>query len=163
MKLRRPFRALLACAILAAIAVMFVVVIWIPLYRDSAPAGPAGAQEPQAVEVDLVDKDGGSTRSWTVADQKAISKLRAGLQSAQPAAPPAEPAAAPSEEKYRLRIKGANARVDEYEVVLGTEGRAQDRVYVIRRNGGTSVYGTAVNTPELKSALQQVLTPTAPR
>jgi hypothetical protein len=35
----------------------------------------------------------------------------------------------------------------------------QDRVYVIRRTGGTSVYGTAVNTPELRSALQQVLVP----
>ncbi len=162
MKSSRPLRPLLACIVVAFVLMMFVQVIWIPLYRNDAPTPPSSTPEEPLVQVDVVQEDGRATRSWTVADQKAISKLRAGLQTAQPAA--AEPPApTPTEEKYRLRIKGANSRVDEYEVVLGTEGRAQDRVYVVRRNGASSVYGTAFNTPELRSALQQVLTPAATR
>lgn len=158
MKLSRPLRALLVGIVLAAVGFLFVRVIWIPLYMDSGPGRPEAVQESPAMEVDVVKEDGKSTKSWTVADQKAISKLRAGLQSTAPA--PAEPPP-PSEEKYRLKIKGSDSRVDEYEVVLGPEGRLQDRVYVIRRTGGSSVYGTAFNSPELRSALQQVLTPSA--
>jgi hypothetical protein len=39
----------------------------------------------------------------------------------------------------------------------------QDRLYVIRRSGDTSAYGTAYNTPEVRSALQAVLPPPAPK
>jgi hypothetical protein len=157
MKLRRSFRTLLALAVLSVVGIMFVTVIWIPLYQQRDLSRSAGSLDSPAVQVDVVREDGKETRSWTIADQQAIAKLRAGLQSTQ-AAPVEAP---PSEEKYRLRIKRPDSRVDEYEVVLGPEGRMQDRVYVIRRTGGTSVYGTAVNTPELRSALQQVLVPTA--
>jgi hypothetical protein len=157
MKLRRSFRTLLALAVLSVVGIMFVTVIWIPLYQQRDLSRSAGSLDSPAVQVDVVREDGKETRSWTIADQQAIAKLRAGLQSTQAATAEAPP----SEEKYRLRIKRLDSRVDEYEVVLGPEGRMQDRVYVIRRTGGTSVYGTAVNTPELRSALQQVLVPTA--
>jgi hypothetical protein len=154
---RSPLRALLVCAVLAGIGFLFHRVIWVPLYRSQETARFVGSQNDAAVQVDVVKDDGKSTKSWTVADQHAISKLRSGLQSAEYAT-----AAAPSsEEKYRLRIKRADSRVDEYEVVLGAEGRMHDRLYVIRRNGGTSVYGSAFNTPELRSALEQVLAPAA--
>lgn len=149
MKLRRPFRAALACAILGTISAMFIAIIWIPLYRD-----PARAHEEPIFEVEIVKEDGST---WTVNDPKAVAKLRAGLKSAPPAAEPAPPPP-PSEERYLLRIRGPQ-QIEEYDVVLGPEGRTQDRAYMIRRSGGTSTYGTAYNTPELRSTLQRVLTP----
>jgi hypothetical protein len=139
---------------------MFVQVIWIPLYRRQETARFVDSQAAPALQVDVEREDGKGTRTWSVADQQAISKLRAGLQSAEYAPQPDPPA---SDQKYRLRIKRSDSRVDEYEVVLGSEGRTHDRLYVIRRSGGTSVYGTAFNTPELRSALQDVLVPPAPK
>jgi hypothetical protein len=139
---------------------MFVQVIWIPLYRDRETARFVGSQETPALQVDVEREDGKGTRSWSIADQQAISRLKTGLQAAEYAPQSEAPA---SDQRYRLRIKRADARVDEYEVVLGSEGRMHDRLYVIRRSGGTSVYGTAFNTPELRSALQEVLVPPAPK
>ncbi|HZE97642.1 MAG TPA: hypothetical protein VE981_11495 [Planctomycetota bacterium] len=155
---RRALRVSLLILVLAGVGVMFIRVIWIPLYRDKETARFVETQQEPAVQVDVVHDDGKATRSWTIADQQAISRLRSGLQTAQTAQ--GEPPAS-SDEKYRLRIRRSDSRVDEYEVVLGAEGRLQDRLYVIRRNGGSSVYGTVFNTPELRSALQQVLVPAA--
>ena len=139
---------------------MFVVVIWIPLYRNRETAEFVSSQETPALQVDVEREDGKGTRTWSIADQQAISKLKSGLQTAE-YAPQNDPPA--SDQKYRLRIKRSDSRIDEYEVVLGSEGRMHDRLYVIHRSGGTSVYGTAFNTPELRSALQQVLVPPAPK
>jgi len=139
---------------------MFVAIIWIPLYRTRETAEFVSSQETPALQVDVEREDGKGTRSWSIADQQALLKLKAGLQTAQ-YAPQNDPPA--SDQKYRLRIRRADSRIDEYEVVLGSEGSLQDRLYVLRRNGGASVYGTAFNTPELRSALQQVLVPPAPK
>lgn len=134
---------------------MFVAVIWMPLYRHGETAKFVGTQNQDTVQVDVVKDDGKETRSWTIADRKAISRLSAGMQTADYARGDM-PAA---DEKYRLRIKRADSRIDEYEVVLGSEGRQHDRVYLLRSSNGKTVYGTAFNTPELRSALQQVLAP----
>jgi hypothetical protein len=139
---------------------IFVQVIWVPLYRYQETALFVGRQEAPALQVDIEREDRQGTRSWSVADQQAIAKLKAGLQNAE-YAPQNEPPA--SDQKYRLRIRRSDSRIDEYEVVLGSEGRMHDRLYVIRRSGETAVYGTAFNTPELRSALQQVLVPPAPK
>jgi hypothetical protein len=155
-KTRRILAASVLILALLGTAVTFYFVIWIPLYRYRETARFVQSQESPTLQVDIEREDSKGKRNWTIADQQAISRLRAGLQIAEPA-PRAEPP--PSDQKYRLRIKRADSRVDEYEVVLGTEGRMSDRLFVIRRSGGTSVYGTAYNTPELRSALQQVLTP----
>lgn len=155
-------RRILAVGILllafGVMGVMFVYVIWIPLYRDQETARFVGSQDTPALEVDVEREDGKGTRSWSIVDQQAISKLKAGLQNAEAASQVDPPV---SDQKYRLRIKRSDSRIDEYEVVLGSEGRMHDRLYVIRRSGGTAVYGTAFNTPELRSALQQVLVPPA--
>ena len=160
MRTRRPVALGILLLAFGLMGWMFVQVIWIPLYRRQETERFLGSQETPALQVDVEREDGKGTRSWSVADQQAIAKLKAGLQSAE-YAPEKDPPA--SDQKYRLRIKRSDSRVDEYEVVLGSEGRMHDRLYVIRRSGGTSVYGTAFNTPELRSALQQVLVPPAPR
>jgi hypothetical protein len=140
---------------------MFVRIIWIPLYRNQETERFVGSQETPALQVDIERQDGKETRTWSIADQQALQKLKSGLQAAQ-AAPPGEPPA--SEQKYRLRVKRSDSRVDEYEVILGPEGRMQDRLYVVRRNGGGApVYGSTYSTPELRSALQQVLVSPAPK
>jgi len=139
---------------------MFVQVVWIPLYRTRETARFVDRQETPALQVEIDRQDGNRTRSWSIADQQAISRLKAGLQSAEYAAQTEPPV---SDQKYRLRIKRSDSQIDEYEVVMGSEGQLHDRLYVIRRNGGTAVYGTAFNTPELRSALQQVLVPPAPK
>jgi len=139
---------------------MFVGIIWIPLYRYQETVRFVGRQETPALQVDVEREDGKGTRTWSVADRQAISKLKAGLQTAE-YAPQADPPA--SDQKYRLRIRRSDSGVDEYEVLLGSEGPQHDRLYVIRRSGGTSVYGTAFNTPELRAALQEVLVPPAPK
>jgi len=138
---------------------MFVRIIWIPLYRQQETERFVGSQETPAVQVDIERQDGKGTRSWSIADQQALQKLKSGLQAAE-AAPSGEPP--PSDQKYRLRIKRSDSRVDEYEVILGAEGRMQDRLYEVRSSGGAPVYGTAYTTPDLRAALQQVLvTPAA--
>jgi hypothetical protein len=155
-KTRRPFAVALLLLVFLGMGVTFVYVIWIPLYRYGQDAEYAGSQNIPILQVDIEREDTKGKRNWTIADQQAISRLRAGLEVAA-RAPDSDPPA--SDQKYRLRIKREGSRVDEYEVVLGPEGRMSDRLYVIRRNGGTSIYGTAYNTPELRSALQQVLGP----
>jgi hypothetical protein len=145
----------------AGMAWVFLQVIWNPLYRGGDASGPSDRSDASALQLEVERQDGGGTKSWSIADQQAISRLRAGLQSAEGAAQ--SPPPPPSEQKYHLRIRRPDSRVDEYDVILGPEGPAHDQVYVIRRSGGGPVYGTAYNTPELRSALQQVLVPPAPK
>jgi hypothetical protein len=160
MRTRRSLALGVLLLAFGAMAWMFVQVIWIPLYRRQETARFVGSQETPALQVDVEREDRQGTRAWSVADQQAIARLKAGLQNAE-YAPQNDPPA--SDQKYRLRIKRSDSRIDEYEVVLGSEGQMHDRLYVLRRSGGTVVYGTAFNTPELRSALQQVLVPPAPK
>src|SRR2546421_13035529 len=88
---------------------MFVVVIWVPLYRTRETAEFVGSQETPALQVDVEREDGKGTRTWSIADQQAISKLKSGLQTAE-YAPQNDPPA--SDQKYRLRIKRADSRID---------------------------------------------------
>ncbi len=154
MKTRRPLAATLLLLAFLGMGVTFYHVIWIPLYRSRETARFVESQEDATLQVDVEHEGPKGKKNWTIADQEAIARLRAGLRTAE-AAPQADVPA--SDQKYRLRIKRADSRVDEYEVVLGPDGRTQDRLFVVRRSGGSSVYGTAYNTPELRSALQQVL------
>lgn len=153
MKTRRTLAAAALLLAFLGTGVTFYTVIWIPLYRTRETATFVGSQDTPTLQVEIEREDARGKRNWTIADQQAITRLKAGLQTAE-LAPHAEPPA--SDQKYRLRIKRADSRIDEYEVVLGTEGRTSDRLFVIRRSGGASVYGTAFNTPELRSALQQI-------
>jgi hypothetical protein len=159
-KTRRSLAAAVLLLAFLGTGVTFYHVIWIPLYRSRETARFVESQEDPTLQVDVESEDSKGKRNWTIADQQAISRLRAGLRAAE-VAPQADVPA--SDQKYRLRIKRADSRIDEYEVVLGPEGKMQDRLFVVRRSGGNSVYGTAYNTPELRSALQQILGPTTPK
>jgi hypothetical protein len=151
-KIQRASAVGLLLLVFAGMTAMFIQVIWIPLYRNR--------EDDAALQVDVEQKEGTGTRSWSIADPKAASRLNAGLRSATFGAPPEQ---AVADQGYRLRIRRPDNRMDEYEVVLGSEGALHDRFYVIRRSGGTPIYGTVYNTPELRSALQQVLAPPAPK
>jgi hypothetical protein len=155
-KSRRAWAAAVLLLAFLGMGVAFYFVIWIPLYRTGETARFVGSQETPTLQVDVEREDSKGKKNWTIADQQAIARLKAGLQAAE-AAPRTDPP--PSDQKYRLRLKRADSRVDEYEVVLATEGRMQDRLFVIRRSGGAVVYGAAFDTPELRSALQQILGP----
>ncbi len=153
MKSRKAAGVLLLTAALALTGWVFVRTIWIPLYADRETSRFVEEQGQPILQVDVDREDGKQRQSWSIADQQAIAKLRAGLQRAEysPAAPPK------SDERYRLKIRRSDSTVDEYEVLLDTASKDRDLLYVVRRSGGNSIYGSAFNTPELRSALQQVL------
>ena len=137
----------------AGTAWAFVMIIWIPLYGHRASQEFADTQASPAVEADIVREDARGVKTWSVQDQQALLKLRDGLRKADFTAPK-EPRA---DQKFKLRIRRSDARVDEYEVLLDERGSDHDLLYVVRRTGGSAIYGSAFKTPELRSALQQVL------
>ena len=147
--------AAIAIAVLALLATAwaFVVVIWIPLY--GTPQGPSDPAHPEdsALQAEIVKEDGGSSRTWTVADAQALQKLNAELRRADFSAQ----SVPRSDQSYKLRIRRPDSKIDEYEVLLDERGTSPDMVYVVRRTGGTSIYGVAQKTPELKSALDRIL------
>ena len=60
-------------------------------------------------------------------------------------------------------IRRPDSRIDEYEVLLDERGRDHDLLYVVRKADGVSIVGSAYKTPELRSALRQILKePTTP-
>jgi len=160
MKARKTATALLLISLLALTGWMFVETIWIPLYGYRETSRFVQGQEEPILQVDVVREGGKENRTWSIADQQAIATLRAGLQRADYT----RSEAPRTDERYRLKIRRADSRVDEYEVLLDSANQDRDLLYVIRRNGGSSVYGTAFNTPELRSALRDVLKapPSAP-
>lgn len=160
MKMRRALAIGLLLVAFGAMAAVFIQVIWIPLYRNRDAPSSAERPEESPSPIEVERKEGTGTRSWSVADQQAISRLKAGLRSADYGAP-AEPPA--PDQTYRVRIRRPDSRIDEVDVILGSEGLMHDRFYVVRRTGGTSVYGTVFNTPELREALQKMLVPPAPK
>jgi hypothetical protein len=153
MKARKTAAGLLLISLLTLTGWMFVKTIWIPLYGSRETSRFVQGQEEPILQVDVVRDDGKQTQAWSIADQQAIAKLRAGLQRAEytRSEPPR------TDERYRLRVRRADSRVDEYEVLVDSASPERDMLYVVRRNGRDSIYGSAFNTPELRSALQQVL------
>lgn len=142
-----------AFIVAAGTAWAFVMIIWIPLYGHRETREFAATQESPAVQADIVREDARGVRSWSVQDQQALVKLRDGLRKADFAGAK-EPRA---DQKFKLRIRRSDARIDEYDVVLDERGSDHDLLYVVRRTGGSAIYGSAFKTPELRSALQQVL------
>jgi hypothetical protein len=153
MKLRKTAGVLVLAAALTLTGWVFVKTIWTPLYADRQTSRFVQEQGQPILQVDVVREDGKQSQTWSIADQQAISKLRSGLQRADYSR--AEPPK--TDERYRLKIRRSDSTVDEYEVLLDSASRDRDLLYVIRRSGGNSIYGSAFNTPELRSALQQVL------
>ena len=131
----------------------FVMIIWIPLYGHRQTRDFAERQKEGAVEAEIVREDGAGRRSWSVQDREALLKLRDGLRRADFTGT-REPKV---DQKFTLRIRRADSRVDEYEVLLDERGSDHDLLYVVRRAGGASTVGSAFKTPELRSALRQVL------
>lgn len=146
-------RILGAFVVAALTAWAFVMIIWIPLYGHRQTREFAESQESVPVEATIVREDPAGTKAWSVQDQQALLKLRDGLRHADftGATPPR------ADQKFKLRIRRSDTRVDEYEVMLDERGSEHDMLYVVRRTGGSSIYGSAFKTPELRSALQQVL------
>jgi len=131
----------------------FVMTIWVPLYGHRQTQEFAASQDATAVEADIVREDGRGIRTWSVQDREALGKLREGFRNADFSGA-REPRA---DQKFKVRIRRSDSRVDEYEVLLDERGSEHDMLYVVRRSGGAPIYGSAFKTPELRSALQQVL------
>jgi hypothetical protein len=153
MKSRKTAGVLVLTAALALTGWVFYKTIWIPVYDSRETSLFVQGQEQPVLQVDIVREDGKQNQAWSISDQQAIAKLRAGLQRAEynRTEPPK------TDERYKLKIRRSDSTVDEYEVLLDSASRDRDLLYVIRRSGGSSIYGSAFNTPELRSALQQVL------
>ena len=153
MKPRILLRTVVVLVVLAAMGVGFYEVIWVPLYRDQQAVNFVSQWNEPASQVDIEREDGSGTKSWSLKDQAALSKLREGMQSFRPGQekPPQV------DQKFRLRVRRSDARVDEYEVLLDSKSSDRDMLYVVRRTGGATVYGSAYNTPELRSALKDLI------
>lgn len=155
----RSVRILGSLVILGLLGWAFVMVIWIPLYGHRKTLAYAAEQEQPAVQAEIVREDRSGTRSWSLQDQEALRKLQEGLRQADYAGAKAPQA----EQKFRVRIRRPDSRIDEYEVLLDERGREHDLLYVVRRTDGASIVGSAYKTPELRSALRQILKePTSP-
>ena len=131
----------------------FIMIIWIPLYGHRQTQEFSATQEDPGLQAEIVREDGAGSRSWSIQDRQALLQLREGLRRADYTGT-REPQA---DQKFKLRIRRSDSRVDEYEVLLDERGSDHDMLYVVRRTGGTSIYGSAYKTPELRSALQQIL------
>jgi len=159
MKSDRSVRIIGSLAILGLLGWAFVMVIWIPLYGHRKTLEYAAEQEQPAVQAEIVREDRSGTRSWSLKDQEALRKLQDGMRQADYTGAQAPQA----EQKFRVRIRRSDARIDEYEVLLDERGREHDLLYVVRRTDGASIVGSAYKTPELRSALRQILKePTSP-
>lgn len=139
--------------LVALTAWAFVMIIWVPLYGHRQTQEFAASQDAPAVDAEIVREDDRGIRSWSVGDREALTKLRDGMRKADFSGAK-EPRA---DQKLKIRIRRSDARVDEYEVLLDERGNEHDMLYVVRRSGGAPIYGSAFKTPELRSALQQVL------
>jgi hypothetical protein len=150
---RRPLRIALAVVVLSLLGWMFVAVIWLPLYREQAAADFVDQWNEPALEAEIIREDATGTRAWSLKDQQALSKLRQGLRSVHPVqeTPPQ------ADRKFRVQIRRADSRVDEYEVLLDENSSERDMLYVVRRSGGATVYGSVYNTPEIRSTLKELI------
>jgi hypothetical protein len=157
---RRRVLSILACvAVFGLMTWLFITVIWIPLYDYEQTATFSGRNSDPGIQAEIEREDKSGVRSWSIQDQQALSKLREGFQTAEftREKPPR------ADQKFRVRIRRSDARVDEYEVLLDESSSRQDMLYVVQRQGGTPIYGSAFKTPELRSALQQILKDPTPK
>ncbi|HVE39895.1 MAG TPA: hypothetical protein VNM14_08420 [Planctomycetota bacterium] len=151
---RRKALPILGCLVVFALMTwIFIKVIWIPLYDYEQTATFSGRSVDPGVQAEIEREDKSGIRTWSIQDQQALSKLRDGFQTAEftREKPPR------ADQKFRVRIRRADSRVDEYEVLLDESGSRQDMLYVVQRQGGTPIYGSAFKTPALRAALQQIL------
>jgi len=153
MKPRKTIPIAGALLVLAMLGWAFVAVIWIPLYGHRKSPEVAAEQEPPAVQAEIVREDRSGIRSWSLQDQQSLRKLQDGLRQADTTGAKAPNA----DQKFRVRIRRADSRIDEYEVLVDERGRDHDLIYVVRRADGASMVGGAAKTPELRSALRQIL------
>jgi hypothetical protein len=153
MKSRKAASLLVALSILGLVIALFIKVIWIPLYDYRETATFYGRTSDAGVQAEIEREDSSGVRSWSIKDQQALMKLRDGFRAAEFSRedPPR------ADQKFRLRIRRSDARVDEYEMLLDEHGSERDLLYVVHRNGGSMIYGSAFKTPELREALRQVL------
>jgi hypothetical protein len=153
MKRRKALPALGCLLVFALMTGMFIKVIWIPLYDYRQTATFSGRTDDPGVQAEIEREDKTGIRAWSIQDQQALSKLREGFQAAEftREKPPR------ADQKFRVRIRRADSRVDEYEVLLDESSSRHDMLYVVQRQGGTPIYGSAFKTPELRAALQQIL------
>jgi hypothetical protein len=150
----RQTLSVLGCLVVFALMTwVFIMVIWIPLYDYRQTATFSGRTDDPGVQAEIERADKSGTRTWSVQDQEALTKLRDGFRTAEftREKPPR------ADQTYRVRIRRADSRVDEYEVLLDESSSRQDMLYVVQRQGGTPIYGSAFKTPELRAALQQIL------
>ena len=153
MKSGKSLRIIGFLVLFALMGWAFVMIIWIPLYGHRQTASFAETQEEAPLQAEIVREDASGTRSWSIADQQALSKLRNGLRRADYTGVK-EPHA---DQKYRVRLRRPDSRIDEYEVILDERGSEHDVLYVVHRTGGATIYGSAYKTPELRQAIQQIL------
>jgi hypothetical protein len=156
---RRRLPVILACvAVFGLMTWLFIAVIWIPLYDYQQTATFSGRTDDPGIQAEIEREDKSGVRRWSIQDQQALTKLREGFQTAEftREKPPR------ADQKFRVRIRRSDARVDEYEVLLDENSSRQDMLYVVQRQGGAPIYGSAFKTPELRSALQQILKDPAP-
>jgi len=159
MKSNRGVRIAGSLVVLGLLGWAFVMVIWIPLYGHRKTLEYAAEQEQPAVQAEIVREDRSGTRTWSLQDQEALRKLQEGLRQADYTGAKTPKA----EERFRVRIRRPDSRIDEYEVLLDERGRDHDLLYVVRKADGVSIVGSAYKTPELRSALRQILKePTTP-
>jgi hypothetical protein len=153
MKSDRTVRIAGILVVLGLLGWAFVMVIWIPLYGHGKTQAFATEQEQPAVQAEIIREDRSGIRSWSIQDQQALRRLQDGLRQADYTGAKAPKA----DQKFRVRIRRPDSRIDEYEVLLDERGRDHDLLYVVRRADGVSVYGSAYKTPGLRAALQQIL------
>ena len=153
MKSDRTVRIAGSLAVLGLLGWAFTMVIWIPLYGHGKTQEFAAEQEQPAVQAEIVREDRSGIRSWSLQDQQSLRKLQDGLRQADYTGAKAPNA----DQKFRVRIRRADSRIDEYEVLVDERGRDHDLIYVVRRADGASMVGGAAKTPELRSALRQIL------
>ena len=158
MKPRQTLSALGCLGVFALMTWVFIIVIWIPLYDHRQTATFSGRTDDPGVQAEIEREDKSGTRTWSVQDQEALTKLRDRFRAAEftREKPPR------ADQTYRVRIRRADSRVDEYEVLLDESSSRHDMLYVVQRQGGTPIYGSAFKTPELRAALQQILKEPAP-
>ena len=159
MKPRKALPVLGCLLVLALMTWAFIMVIWIPLYDYRQTAAFSGRTADPGVQAEIEREDKTGIRRWSVQDQEALSRLRDGFRSAEftREKPPR------ADQKFRVRIRRSDSRVDQYEVLLDETSSRQDMLYVVQRQGGTPIYGSAFKTPELRTALEQILKEPVPR
>ena len=158
MKSGKSLRIIGFLVLFALMAWAFVMIIWIPLYGHRQTASFAETQEEAPLQAEIVREDASGTRSWSIADQQALSKLRNGLRRADYTGVK-EPHA---DQKYRVRLRRPDSRIDEYEVILDERGSEHDVLYVVHRTANGEWLKLMQSPPAIARGVQISTFPTKP-